>query len=124
MELDRLTKETYQCPKGEELSYHCVIEIPSFDRNSGVKISRPRLQKFGRKTFEQVVYSRLLRQGYKVVVLHDPNDWLREKKAEIEALAAKKEAEAEAARKAEFEAAVEAEVRKRTTKAKKAPAQE
>lgn len=130
MELEKLTKETYKCPKGEELSYHCVIEIESYDRNTGRKLSRPRLQKFGRKAFEQGVYDRLLRQGYKIKVLHNPTEWLKAKNAELEALAeqkakaqaeaeAKAKAEAEEKAKAEIEAKIEAEVQKRLAAAEK-----
>ena len=97
--VEKLTAETYAVPAGEERAYHAVIEVVQYDPKTGVKTSRPRLQKFGRKTFEGGVRDRLIGQGYKITILHDPRKW----EAEV---GAKKAAAKEAARKAEIDKAV------------------
>ncbi len=110
--IDRLTAENYIVPKGEERCYHCVIEVKQFDPRTGERLSRPRVQKFGRKTFDTSVRDSLAKQGYTVTVLHDPNEWLEAHRAE---LAAKAKADREARERAEqerFDAAVAAAVEK------------
>lgn len=101
MNIERITPENYKVPKGEERSYHCIIECVQYDSKTGKKISVPRIQKFGRKMFESHVYSSLKKQGYNVIILHNPTEWLNEQ-AEI----AKKKAEEAAAKKAEEEKAL------------------
>lgn len=93
--VDKLTADNYAVPAGEELLYHCVIEVVQYDPKTGVKISKPRVQKFGKKTFETLVQKTLRKQGYTVNILHSPEGY-------AEALA-KKKAEAE---KEKFDAAV------------------
>lgn len=110
--IEKLTPENYIVPKGEERSYHAVIEVKQFDPKTGVRISRPRVQKFGKKTFETHVQSSLQKQGYDILILHDPNVWIKEQQA---LAAAKAKADAEAKAKAEqerFDAAVAAAVAK------------
>lgn len=110
--IDNLTPENYIVPRGEETSYHCVIEVRQYDPRTGARLSRPRVQKFGRKMFETVVRDSLQQQGYTVKVLHDPNVWIQQHKAE---LAKQAKAAKEAAEKAEqerFDAAVAAAVEK------------
>lgn len=119
--LYKMTAEDYVVPKGEERSYHAVIEVKLFDQKTGDRLSIPRLQKFGKKTFETSVYANLKKMGYTVTILHNPNDW---EKAQREAQA-KAKAEEEAAKakaeKEKFEAAVAAETEKRLAElAKKA----
>ena len=106
MNILELTPENYKVPKGEERSYHCVIECVEFDRKTGKRLSVPRIQKFGAKMFEAHVYSSLKKQGYNVTILHDPKKWLKEHEAEQKAQAKAKEA----AEKEAFEKAVQAEV--------------
>lgn len=101
MNIERITPENYKVPKGEERSYHCIIECVQYDSKTGKKISVPRIQKFGRKMFESHVYSSLKKQGYNVIILHNPTEWLKEQ-AEI----AKQKAEEAAAKKAEEEKAL------------------
>lgn len=96
----------YTVPKGEENSYHCLIEVRQFDAKTGERISRPRIQKFGRKAFEYTVRDNLLKQGYTIEVLHSPADWDKQRAAEQE----KEREAAEARRKEEFNAAVAEEV--------------
>lgn len=106
--IEKLTPENYIVPKGEEKSYHCVIEVVQFDQKTGKKISKPRVQKFGKKTFETSVLASLRKQGFTVTVLHDPNAWLKEQQEKAAELAKEKEQ----AEKERFEAAVKAEVAK------------
>lgn len=101
MNVEKITPENYKVPKGEERSYHCIIECIQYDSKTGKKISVPRIQKFGRKMFESHVYSSLKKQGYNVIILHNPTEWIKEQ-AEI----AKQKAEEAAAKKAEEEKAL------------------
>ena len=110
--LENLTADQYIVPKGEERLYHCVIEVTNFDRKTGKRLSKPRIQKFGRKMFDAHIYHSLTQQGYDVKILHDPTKWIAEHKA---AVAASKKAKAEAEKAAEqkrFEDAVAAAVAK------------
>lgn len=123
--IEKLTPENYIVPKGEERFYHVVIEVRQFDPKTGKRISRPRVQKFGKKMFEAHVQASLRKQGYDVVVLHNPNEWLKENQAKA-AQAAKEQAEAKAkAEQERFDAAVAAAVAKvlaeKETSKKKTP---
>lgn len=110
--IEKLTPENYIVPQGEEKSYHCVIEVVQFDQKTGKRISQPRVQKFGKKTFESSVLASLKKQGYTVTILHDPNAWLKEQ-AEKAAERAKQQAEEKAnAEQERFDAAVAAAVKK------------
>ena len=104
--VDALTPDNYLVPKGEEMVYHCVIEVVQFNQKTGVRISRPRVQKFGRKIFEQIIRDALLKQGYSVKILYNPTEWINAKKNQI----AQSRANAEAQRQAEFDAKVKAAV--------------
>lgn len=109
-----VTPENYVCPAGEEMLYHCRIEVKKFDPETGERLSKPRIQKFGRKFFDSYGLHNLRKLGYTVDILHDPNAWLETHKKEVAAAAkAKAEANAKAAeeaKKAEIEA-IKAEVR-------------
>ena len=110
--VEKLTAENYVVPKGEEKVYHALIEVTQFDQKTGKKLSRGRVQKFGRKIFESSVRASLVKQGYEIVILHDPTEWLKEQAGKA---AAKAKADAEAKKKAEqekFDAAVAAAVAK------------
>ena len=118
MDIEKITPENYNVPKGEERSYHCIIEVVDYDRKTGKKVSRPRIQKFGQKMFEAHIYSSLKKQGYTVTILHDPKKWIAEQKeiaekkaAERAAAKAKAEAEARAAEKAALKAELLAELK-------------
>lgn len=112
MPIEALTKENYLVPKGEEKCYHAVIEVVQFDPKTGKRLSKPRVQKFGKKMFETHVLASLKKQGYTVTILHDPNEWIRENQQRLAAEAAKKAEEAKKAEKERFDAAVKAEVDK------------
>lgn len=110
--LENLTADQYIVPKGEERLYHCVIEVTNFDRKTGKRLSKPRIQKFGRKMFDAHIYHSLTQQGYDVKILHDPTKWIAEHKAEV-AASRKAKAEAEkAAQQKRFDEAVAAAVAK------------
>lgn len=108
----------YIVPDNEKHLYHCKIEVRKFDQDTGARLSKPRIQKFGAKMFKQISYE-LKRQGYTIDILHNPTEYMeaeKARKAEEAAMTAErkaKEAEEkraaeEAARKAEIDAAVAA----------------
>lgn len=95
-----VTPENFIVPKGEEDCYHCRIEVKKFNQDTGERISKPRMQVFGKKFFESFGLHNLRKQGFTVDVMHDPNKWLQENEAKLEAEKQKK-AEADAKAKAE-----------------------
>jgi len=106
--IEKLTPDIYIVPKGEEMSYHAVIEVVQYDPKTGKKLSKPRVQKFGKKAFETHVLNSLKKQGYTVTILYDPNVWIKEQQAKAaQSRAAKAKAEQE-----KFDAAVAAAVAK------------
>ena len=118
--IENLTPDNYIVPKGEELVYHCVIEVKQFDAKDGHRISKPRVQKFGKKMFETIVRDSLLKQGYEIKVLYNPNDYIKAQAAKAaETAKAKKQAEQE-----KFDAAVAAAVAKALGEQKKAGKQD
>ena len=120
--IEKLTAENYIVPKGEEKDYHAVIEVVQYDPKTGKRLSRPRVQKFGKKIFEAHVADSLRKQGYTVTILHDPNVWLKEQAAKREQ-AAKEAAAAKAkADQEKFDAAVAAAVAKALAAKEKADA--
>jgi hypothetical protein len=115
--IEKLTADNYIVPQGEERSYHAIIEVVQFDPKTGARLSRPRVQKFGKKMFETHVLSSLKKQGYTVTILHDPNVWIKEEQAKA-AERAKEQAKAE---KEKFDAAVAAAVEKKMAEMEKKP---
>ena len=119
-----VTPENYIVPDNEKHLYHCVIEIKKFDSETGKRLSIPRIQKFGKKGYENSIADNLRKQGYTITVLHDPNEYMKAKaeadekakaekataNAEKAAADAKAKAEAEAKAKAEEKAALKAEI--------------
>ena len=124
VEIIDVTPENYIVPDNEKHLYHCVIEIKKFDSETGKRLSIPRIQKFGKKGYENSIAEHLKKQGYTITVLHDPNEYIKaqaeekaartaaqQKAAEEKAAAdAKAKAEAEAKAKAEEKAALKAEI--------------
>lgn len=88
--------------------YHVKIEVKQFNSKTGERISRPRIQKFGMKTWESSVRDSLRKQGYTMEILHDPNTWIAENRAQIESLKAQKRESEKAALKAEILAELKA----------------
>lgn len=95
-----VTPENFIVPKGEEDCYHCRIEVKKFNEDTGERLSKPRIQVFGKKFFESFGLHNLRKQGYFVDVLHDPNKWEQENKERIEE-EKRQRAESEAKAKAE-----------------------
>lgn len=112
-----VTPENFIVPKGEEDCYHCRIEVKKFNKDTGERISKPRMQVFGKKFFESFGLHNLRKQGFTVDVMHDPNKWLQENEAKLEAekqkraeAGAKAKAEAEEAEKKTMKEAMKAEI--------------
>ena len=105
-----VTPENYIVPSNEQHLYHCIIEVRKFDSETGKRLSVPRIQKFGKKSFENGILDALKKQGYTITVLHDPNEYMKAKaeadeKAKAEkAKAAEEKAKADAKAKAEADA--------------------
>lgn len=115
--IEKLTADNYIVPKGEERAYHAIIEVVQFDPKTGKRLSKPRVQKFGKKMFETYVLASLKKQGYTVTILHDPNSWIKEEQAKA-AQRAKDKAKAEQEK---FDAAVAAAVEKKMAEMEKKP---
>lgn len=77
--VEKITKDNYSVPKGEEKLYHAVIEVKKFNADTGDRQSIPRIQKFGSKAFKTILKN-LKKQGFTVDILHNPTEWLAEKK--------------------------------------------
>lgn len=110
-----VTPENYIVPSNEQHLYHCIIEVRKFDSETGKRLSVPRIQKFGKKSFENGIMDALKKQGYTITISHDPNEYMKAKaeadeKAEAEkAKAAEEKAKADAKAKAEADAKARAE---------------
>lgn len=117
-----VTPENYIVPDNEKHLYHCVIEIKKFDSETGKRLSIPRIQKFGKKGYENSIADNLRKQGYTITVLHDPNEYMKAKaEANEKAKAEKAKANAEkAAADAKAKAEADAKVRAKEKAALKA----
>lgn len=87
-----ITPDNYQVPKGEERLYHVKIEVKQYNPKTGEKISVPQVQKFGPKIYKALVEKNLRKLGYEIVVLHNPETWLKENADKLARLNAEKEA--------------------------------
>lgn len=106
--IENVTPENYIVPDNEKHLYHTVIEVKKFDSETGKRLSIPRVQKFGKKMYENAIADNLKKQGYTIIVLHDPNAWLAEQAEVNKAKAAERaEAQAKAKQVAEAKAAEE-----------------
>ena len=110
--IKEVTPENYLVPKGEETAYHVMQCIPFFDQRTGKDLSNYRIQKYGVKEYHDI--SRNLKQlGYKITVLHDPSEYLKEQadaREAQESLTAAKKRELEAKRREAEKAALKAEI--------------
>lgn len=105
-----VTPENYIVQSNEQHLYHCVIEVRKFDSETGKRLSVPRIQKFGKKSFENGILEALKKQGYTITVLHDPNEYVKAQAEEKAARTAAQQKAAEAKAKAEEKAALKAEI--------------
>lgn len=97
-----VTPENYIVPRGEEDTYHCLIEQTQYNPRSGKRLSRPRIQKFDAKMYPSVARN-LRQQGWDIVILYDPTEYLdkqEQKRLAAQELTYKERQEAEAKRKA------------------------
>ena len=109
-----VTPENFIVPKGEENCYHCRIEVVKFHSETGKRLSKPRIQVFGKKFFETFGLHNLRKQGFKVDILHDPKVWEAANKEKIEAnkrAKAEAAAEAKAAEREQMKAEIIAELK-------------
>lgn len=88
----QVTQENYIVPDDEKHLYHCRIEVRKFNPETGERLSKPSLQKFGRKFFERNGLHNLRQQGYTVDILYNPTEWIKANKE----LIAKKRTDVEA----------------------------
>ena len=119
-----VTPENYIVPDNEKQLYHCVIEIKKFDSETGKRLSIPRIQKFGKKGYENSIAENLKKQGYTITVLYDPNEYMKAKaEADAKAKAEKENANAEKAA-ADAKAKAEADAKAKAAADAKAKAAE
>lgn len=118
--IEKLTPDNYIVPKGEEMTYHAIIEVVQYDPKTGKRLSKPRVQKFERKIFETHVWASLKKQGYTITILHDPNEWIKAEQAKAVERAKQQAAAKAKAEQAKFDAAVAAAVAKELAKMKAA----
>ena len=111
-----VTPENYIVPDNEKHLYHCVIEIKKFDSETGKRLSIPRIQKFGKKGYENSIAEHLKKQGYTITVLHDPNEYMKAKAEADEKAKAEKAKAAEEKAKADAKAKAEADAKARAEK--------
>lgn len=100
---EEVTAENYICPRGEEMFWHVIEDDSRYDVKTGKKLSAAVLKVYKPKIYK-VVYSHNLKQGKKIVVVHDPEKWYEAHKEEIEATKAQLKARAVAAAKQQKEA--------------------
>lgn len=114
--VEQVTADNYICPENEKHLYHVIIEVRKFNSETGERLSKPRVQKFGKKAYESKVRKNLIKQGYTLTVLHEAEALPEAKsvapvtKTNVEdivaAAVAKALAEQEAKHKAEIDEAV------------------
>lgn len=114
VDLLEVTKENYIVPEGEKKVYHVLIEQRKFDPNTGKRLSRPRIQKFGKKMFESLIQRNLPMQGYTLDILWNPNTYLQQLEEQKKIKAAEQKAKAEAKMQEKIEAAVDAALQKKS----------
>ena len=74
--VSEVTKENYIVPQNEQGLYHCKMELVKFNENTGVKVSKPSIQKVGKRAFESIMQKQWNEYGYTIEILHDPTEWL------------------------------------------------
>lgn len=96
-----VTPENYIVPKGEEDTYHCRIEQKDFDRRTGKRVSKPRIQKFNAKMYPSIARN-LRQQGWDIDILYDPTEFLKaqeEKRRQMQEMTLQQRIEADKKRK-------------------------
>lgn len=80
--IDEIHAGNFLCPQGEEHLVHVKIELKNFDPKTGKRISNPHVATFSEKQYFKVDGDgrNLVRAGYEIEVLHNPQTW-REQQA-------------------------------------------
>jgi len=69
-----VTSENYIVPENEKHLFHVKMEQKAFNPNTGVRLSRPFIQKFGTKTWQHLK-GNFKGNNYTMEVLYDPTDY-------------------------------------------------
>lgn len=64
-------QEPFKPAPGDEAYVHVTLEQPNYDRRTGQRLSRSRLQKFGVREYAKIK-DQLYKQGYTVELLYMP----------------------------------------------------
>lgn len=64
-------QKVYQVPANEKHLFHCWIEVKKFNPETGERLSKGRVQKFGQKEFA-LILPKLREQGYTIDILWNP----------------------------------------------------
>lgn len=123
MQVSQLTPDNYTVSEREAGLFHVIIEVVQFDPNSGGRLSIPRVQKYGVKTWRllEPIYKR---QGYTVTVLHNPTAYASAVQAQRAAEARQRAAAVEVERVRREKEARELEIAQAVKKATDKQAQE
>lgn len=109
----QVTAENYIVPENEKHLFHVIIEVRKFNPETGERLSKPRVQKFGRKAFLQNVRKNLIKQGYTITILHEAEELPVAKsvapvtKSKVEDIVAEAVAKALAEQEAKFKAEID-----------------
>lgn len=105
--VSEITADNYVITDDKERGlYHCKIEMRRFDASTGKTLSRPRIQKFGKKVFETNIVKNLARQGYTIDVLYNPTEYLKEQAIKRADLAKEAQKAKDAALQAKIDAGI------------------
>ena len=114
-----VTADNYLVPDKEKHLYHCKIEVRKFNAETGKRMSKPRIQKFGKKMYESLIQHNLPRQGYTIDVLYNPTEYLKQMEEQKKQSALRTKQAAEKAMQEKIDAAVEAALAKERAKRSK-----
>lgn len=105
--VSEITADNYVITDDKERGlYHCKIEMRRYDASTGKTLSRPRIQKFGKKVFETNIVKNLARQGYTIDVLYNPTEYLEEQAIKRADLAKEAQKAKDAALQAKIDAGI------------------
>lgn len=105
--IEQVEPENYIVPEGEEELYHIKQEVVLFSQSTGRRMSRPRIQIYDARIWEQTMRRQLKLGGYTVTVLHDPTEAIKARKEREQKMREGLKPKNASARKREFEDAVQ-----------------
>ena len=114
--VSEVTPENYIVPEGEECTWHVVQEIVQFSPTTGKRLSVPRVQKYDDKIWRNIMERHLKLQGYKVLILHDPTNDIKDRNEKTQKMKAAMSAKASMMTKEQQEREIEERVEKALTK--------